>query len=322
MAARLGALALAVAMVAGALFARSRIDQHALHARLTCATELAAVCAHLGAGITVTEAEAGLTADRLAQLEQGGDPGLDGWLVPGPWPQIVDAERKAKGSPPLFAPAGRPLAASPLVVVVEAQRSAALKRFCHDPPAWSCVGQSLTKSWKELGGDTKFGPVKAAAANPASSAEGVAVLAALAADLLQGGPSVNDNQALQALLAGLHGKLKTGSPVDGLNTVLTAPAEVDTVATTEVEARSVLDPLPGANRLKVTVLYPSPMASIEVELGLAGAPAAARHLDAVLRGGTGTRALGAADWKVGEGAAGLPEADVLGALRRAWVALS
>src|SRR5436309_11901831 len=114
MAARLGALVLAVAMVVGAVVARRHIDRAAVVVRLTCATELADVCGRLPGRVKVTIAPAGTTADRLTALAPGADPGLDGWLTPGPWPQLVDAARVAASREPVFGSAVGPLARSPL----------------------------------------------------------------------------------------------------------------------------------------------------------------------------------------------------------------
>src|SRR4051794_16732215 len=100
MPARLGALVLAVAMVAGAIFVRGHIDRSRSTFRLTCATELEDACRTMGHGAEVTVEPAGTTADRLIALPPDDDPGLDAWLAPGPWPQVVDA---ARPSAPLFA---------------------------------------------------------------------------------------------------------------------------------------------------------------------------------------------------------------------------
>src|SRR4051794_5542157 len=128
MAARLGALILAIAMVVGSLALRSRIDRSRTTVRLTCATELADACRRIGQGVKVTVEPAGQTADRLAAIDPGADPELDGWLTPGRWAQMVDAPRTASGREALFGAQGpQPplrLAQTRVALAVGARRAA------------------------------------------------------------------------------------------------------------------------------------------------------------------------------------------------------
>src|SRR3954452_20616457 len=134
MGARLGALAVAVAMVVGSLVVRSRIDRSRTTARLTCATELEAACRAIGQGVKVTIEPAGVTADRLSALDPGADAGLDGWMTPGPWPQAVDAGRRLAGKDPIFGGGAQPRLASTRLAVVVANRRAT---ECPSP-TWDC----------------------------------------------------------------------------------------------------------------------------------------------------------------------------------------
>src|SRR3954463_10719749 len=149
-------------MVVGAIYVRGRIDEKGVSTRLTCATELADACNGIGGGAKVTVEPAGTTFDRLTKLEPGADPGLDGWLVPGPWPEMVDAARTARAAPELFGSTGAPLAVTPVWAVLEGQGAAALKAKCKDPADWGCLGNAVASSWKDLGGSETFGRVKAA----------------------------------------------------------------------------------------------------------------------------------------------------------------
>ncbi|MDQ4133181.1 MAG: hypothetical protein M3179_08260, partial [Actinomycetota bacterium] len=79
---RVLAVLAAVAMVAGAVVVRSRLDDgdsDGVAGRLTCGPELEAVCERLrrdqGDGLTIVVEPAGVTAERLAAAP--GDPGLD-----------------------------------------------------------------------------------------------------------------------------------------------------------------------------------------------------------------------------------------------------
>ena len=85
---RVAAIAAAVAMVAGAWVVRDSLDERGgdgpgggsapEELRMTCATELDAVCRRLAdstPGLTVRIEDPGITADRLAALGAGTDPG-------------------------------------------------------------------------------------------------------------------------------------------------------------------------------------------------------------------------------------------------------
>src|SRR5437870_12756132 len=138
MAARIGAVVAAIAMIVVAVVVRDRINEKQTTTRLTCSTELAEACGHLGGGIKVTVEPAGTTFDRLVKLAPGDDPGLDGWLVAGPWSEMVNDQRRRNAVPELFPSTAPLLAASPLVAVVESQRAAFVKSKCGDAPQWAC----------------------------------------------------------------------------------------------------------------------------------------------------------------------------------------
>src|SRR5437763_15630100 len=156
MVARIAALVAAVAMIVAAVYARNRIDEHAVTARLVCSTELAEACTGLHAsGVHITVEPAGVTFDRLVALAPEADPGVDGWLVAGPWPQMVDAERARRAESRLFTNTTAALASSPLVVTVETQRSVGVRATCKDPAPWSCVASLPAKTWRDLGANGK-----------------------------------------------------------------------------------------------------------------------------------------------------------------------
>ena len=91
------------------------------------------MCENLGNGIHVTIEPAGKTLERLATLEPGADAGMDGWLVAGPWPDMVNIQRRVAGASALFAPNPPVLAASPLVAVVDTLRAPTLQKACPHP---------------------------------------------------------------------------------------------------------------------------------------------------------------------------------------------
>ncbi|MEY2471844.1 MAG: hypothetical protein QOK28_1173 [Actinomycetota bacterium] len=155
MARRLIALVAAVGMVVVAVTVRhNRDNTHATTntasgpLQLVCATELAAVCD----GITAADAEvtvepATVTADRLRTADAD-DPGIDGWLAPGPWGAVVDTARPSSAGR-LFSDAGAPLARSPFVLAVWKDKRAPLA--CADAGDLGCVGDAVITRGFRLG---------------------------------------------------------------------------------------------------------------------------------------------------------------------------
>jgi hypothetical protein len=152
---RLAALAAAVALVAGAWALRDALDGDdgsnggaggddvPEQLRLLCATELEPVCEQLeGDGLRVELEDPGATADRLAELPEGEDPGFDAWLADGPWDAMVDDDREFAGlrGEVLSAPSAV-LARSPAVIVVQDARLDALTEACGGSITWRCIGE-------------------------------------------------------------------------------------------------------------------------------------------------------------------------------------
>jgi hypothetical protein len=317
MVARIGALVGAVAMVVAAIVIRGRIDNGGVAARLTCSTELADVCDHLGNSIKVTVEPAGTTFDRLAKLEPSADPGLDGWLVAGPWPEMLNAQHKEQTA--RFDTSGAPLATSRLVTVAETQRAAVLRSKCGgDSPAWKCVGDAPAHTWKDLGGSDTFGHVKAAIPDPAAEAEGLDALGAMSASVFAGRTFDANDDALLALLRSLH-QAQLRPAADAVTDLLTtAGASTDVVYTTEATAQSVL--AGAANKNVATVLYPAPVTTANVELGtIANADRKkTAKLAKIVGGRAGAKALADAGWKPPSQQQGTTDPGILAALRVAW----
>ena len=151
---RLAALVAAVAMVAGAWAVRSAIvddggdagdgAQSGQPLRLTCATELAAVCGQLVAEadrLEVTVEDPGRTADRIAQQPDGTDPGFDAWLADGPWAAMVVDDHAFSGvEGEVIGEPTEVLGRSPAVIVVQAAQEDGLTRACDGTVTWRCIG--------------------------------------------------------------------------------------------------------------------------------------------------------------------------------------
>jgi hypothetical protein len=317
MIARIGALVGAVAMVVVAIVVRGRIDDRGVSARLTCSTELAEACAHLGNGIKVTVEPAGATFDRLAALGPDADPGLDGWLVAGPWPEMLNADRRSRAQLEPFDTSGTRLASSPLVTVVETQRAPVLQKKCN-PATWACVGAVASSMWKDLGGSESFGPVKADIPDPAAEAEGLDALGAMSASLFGDRTFDVNDDGLHQLLRNLRAaQLKPGA--DAVTSLLVSNgSETDVVYTTEATALSVKSS--AADKNAATVLYPAPVTTANVELGTIATADRERvaKLTRIVRGSAGTKALAGAGWKPPSESKGTTDPGILAGLRAAW----
>src|SRR4051794_4314068 len=100
---RLVAVLVAVALVVIALVIRNGVDRGggSTKLNLVCTPELESICDSLGSHVAVTIENPGITADRL---EKSGANGMDGWLTPGPWTDLVQQARIRAGNPALLSP--------------------------------------------------------------------------------------------------------------------------------------------------------------------------------------------------------------------------
>ena len=287
---RLLAVVAAAAMVAGSLAVRSRLDRREEDRtnplRVVCAAELGTVCDALRrTPARVTVEPAPRTADRLARAENAE---IDGWLVPAPWPQIVDGRRRPGGLAPLFTDVSPPLARSPLVLVM----SQAVAGRCSS--GWKCLGEAAARSQAKPGhpdpGDNAFGAL--------------IVGQAAAAYFNRSDLSTFDLDDpgfaawFRALERATPPLISGGSP---LNEMLgTNFAAYDAVGTLEAEAAPIL--ATSAVRDRVQLLYPEPMATVDVVLAGSGS-----RLREVAGGETVRKALADAGWRVdGRGTPPLP----------------
>lgn len=339
MAARILALLAAVAMVVGAVAVRGAMDDDEERAttalRLVCSTELAAVCDALAADgrtdVRATVEAAAETAERLTALGQGEHAGLDGWLVAGPWPAIVDEARDRDAKDALLDD-GPVLARSPVVLAVWPDRAEVLERHCEGGTVgWRCLGENAGKPWSSLpDGDARWGPVKPGLP-PVSTATGLAVLGAATVAWFGDQPVASSTDLRDGPYQDWLDRLLRAAPGNTPATVETVlqrgPAAFDAVGTVEAEAGPLLSRSPRSP--KPALLYPEPVATADVVLGTTGGRAA-QLLRELVAGPAGKRALSASGWRVpGETlapgldpsralppASGLPSPGVLEALRQ------
>lgn len=284
---RVGALLAAVAMVAGALWVRGRIDgggdgsDDPLPAGerpvVVCATELAAVCDALDVDPLIEDP--GTTLDRIA----AGEPlGADGWLVTSPWPEMA-----AVVAPPgtfRELEVGEVLARSPTVLVVATAREQALATGCAGAVGWTCVGEAAGEAWADHGGEASWGTVRVTHPDP-GTVPGLAVLAAAAAGFLGStGYATNDlaTDGFDDWFTGLEraAALSARGGRDQVRQLLAAgPSVLSVVGALEAEAGPQVA---GAENPQAVVLYPSPMVTADVVLAtVPGADGAGALRDAV-----------------------------------------
>jgi len=150
---RIGAVVIAVGLVLGAVVIRDRIEgddagpaPSTRGVRLVCATQLAEVCAGLRSDdLEVVVEPAGRTADALAEVAEGDDPGLDLWLVDAAWPAVVEDNRRyADLGGEVLGGTSEVLARSPVVLMVSPGLVPVLEQRCGEVD-WTCVGDTATR---------------------------------------------------------------------------------------------------------------------------------------------------------------------------------
>lgn len=184
----LAALFVAAAMVVAAVMVRSALTGGEGSGRGTasdtppapavvCAPEVAEACTSRWPDATV--ADPGTTAAGLATVRA---PDPVWWVVPAVWPAMVEAGRARAGLPPAVRTEVPTGVGTDVVMVAEPGRLAALERSCG--VRWSCVGDLAGRPWSDVGGDTRWGPVKPGHPPPDTDTGGLLVLAQIAADRL------------------------------------------------------------------------------------------------------------------------------------------
>ncbi len=322
-------------MVVGSLAVRSRLDESSDGGgggndgsgggalRLVCSTELGPVCEAIkGKDLTVSVEPAATTAARLSTDDAGGPSSIDGWLVPSPWPEIVQASRQRAGLEPRLE-AGPTLARSPLVLAVWPDKLNVLRPRCSGQVSWQC--------WGEVSGQPAA-QIKPGHAD-VNEAVGLATVGAATAgffgraDLVRA--DLEENDQYRSWLARLEKAVPTFQPSSGTavrDMLVKGPAAFDAVATTEAEAAPLV--ATAARLVKPMVIYPSPVTTVDVVL--ATVPGSrSKRLSAAAGGDDGLDALAAAGWRVAKRrpadgipsqpelppSSGLPDAGILEFLR-------
>lgn len=281
-------------MVAGSIAVRSRLDRKEEDrtdpVRVVCAAELGPVCDALRrTSAKVIVEPTATTADRLGRATAA-DPGLDGWLVPTPWPQIVDGRRRQAALPPLFTDVPAPLARTPLVLVVDRTLEDRIGPRCGGPVGWKCLGEQAAPS----------GPATPRHPEP-GTAFGALILGQAAAAYFGRVDDLSTFDLEDANFARWFSALERAAPAiasgaSPLEEMLGSRfATYNAVGTTEAEATPAV--ATSALRERARVLYPSPMATADVVLAGATGTSARRLRD--LADAPARKALADAGWRVG-----------------------
>jgi hypothetical protein len=281
---RVGAAIAAVLLVLVALWIRGRIDESSETSptvRLLCAAELEAACTDLAdhSDVSVTVEPAGTTAQSLIALPDEQRPDFDAWLVPSPWPQMVDVQRRGKR--PLFTKPSDPIGRSPLVLVARADRAPVLQATpsCNATVDWKCIGSVAGRSWTELpGGQAAWGTVKPGPGDPALSATALLVASQATSEFLDKTDYARDDLESDQYLDWVSGieravpKLPPTAASPFAEMVQQLPtATYDVVGTTEAEAGpGIADAAPDRRRA-LTLLYPEPVVTADVVLAAVAA---------------------------------------------------
>ncbi|MGH9280400.1 MAG: hypothetical protein ACRD12_20165, partial [Acidimicrobiales bacterium] len=259
---------------------------------------------------------AGTTAARLATVGPGADPALDGWIVPNPWPEVVDERRRTASLPPLLAVEGQPLGRSPLGIAVWKERAQRLAAVCGTAITWKCLGDAAVANYW-FGVNDPWAAIEFGRLDPDTDAMGLLVLGqAVSSYFGTATVATNDLDAddrfPQWFAALKRHSIRGDTPLTEM--LITNGAKYDAVGTVRAEAP--------ANDMRVDLLYPEPMATADVVLATAGTSNARAARRAVTADNAG-KALVRAGWTAPGGpglppANGLPSGGLLLQLQNRW----
>lgn len=314
------ALLAAAAMVAAAVLVRGWLDDRGdasddgddggpsdEQATLLCDPALVAVCRQLEeqrGDLVVEVVDAASAFDRFADpvFSTRDDP-VDGWLVPAPFPAMVDEARQRGGQAPVFDEIGDPLARSPLVIAMWVERADALAPGCPGGEVgWRCIGDAAGRPWGDLGGSPGWGRLEPGFEDPATSATGLLIVGQASTaffDTPSFASNDFDRDGFRGWLRNLEDSVPSfpataGSPLRQM--LVAGPATYDLAGTTEAEAGPAI--VRSRDRERLRILYPSPMATADVQFAPVGGAAGAERLGEILADADTAGLLAAAGWRV------------------------
>lgn len=203
---RLGAIALAVILILGAVLIRDRVidddggssggdDRPRTGREIVCVSDLREACTALDeerGDIDIRIEAAGDTLEALAALDDPSEAPI--WVTMEPFPAMVDSLRQVDRREPMTSDQTA-VASSPIALVMQPDRAAVLSAACNEFD-WSCIGQAAGVAWEDIGGDGLPGDVRPAFA-PINTAIGLMGVADAVAGYFGGAPiDMNDAEFL------------------------------------------------------------------------------------------------------------------------------
>ena len=310
---RVLAVIAAVLMIGGALLIRSRIDSRedaaqleAEKATVVCATELANTCDQIRQAhpeLTVTVEEAGTTMAKLSGSGFSRDTTpIDAWLVPRPFPAMVDENRSFGGLDPVLGESTAVLARSPLTLTVWNDRLEALRSACSEV-TWVCIGDHAGQPWLDVGGQESWGNVKPGLPDPSTTAFGLLDLSQASAQQLgRTDFASNDLQdpSFQTWLDQLKRGIRSYPPTSTGGPLGQMLSQGKGTFDAAGSAEAVSGPGVTTSRYKndLTVLYPSPVVTADVVLVEVRGSGSGGHVREVFGSDEAAAALAANGWRV------------------------
>jgi len=269
---------------------------------LVCIQELATVCQGLETEtLKVTIEAAGVTADRLSGADASvQSTGIDGWIAPVSWIEMVRQKRARAGAPPLLGTAGPVIARTPIIVVTDNARITAISSKCKEGAlgqpgperpgddvaksgvqgvtSWRCIGDVMGSGrWARLVAQTGsgWGDIKVGWDNPGTSATGLATLGSFTTGYFGRSDidalSIDDDASGygQWITSATSSLASVNNSANALSSLLAAgPAAFDFVVIGEAASTTLLNG--AARRNSVVALYPTPTTTIDLALATLG----------------------------------------------------
>jgi hypothetical protein len=266
---RLGAIALTVAMIAGAWLIRSEVidddggvsgddDPPPTEREIVCVSDLVDTCRALADArddLGVSIEDAAKTLEALAALEDPSDAPI--WITMAPFPEMVDNLREIRRLPVLETVQTR-VASSPIALVVPIDRTDVLAARCGAPLRWDCVGEAAGEPWEDIGGDELPGDVRPAFA-PIDSALGLLGVADAISGYFGSTPIALDDLNFTRWASGLADAVPSSSrpPVSAIATIRARSSALDVAVGAAAE-------LPDTAADRFTRQYAEPMIRADV----------------------------------------------------------
>lgn len=303
---------------------------------LLCAAELANVCDELEreANVKIVLDAVGATTSTLSTRTEAenGRPEYDGWLTFDRNADIVQEARRRNSLPAILEDPSSAIARTPLLLAIWKDRANVLDAHCGGDITVACIGGVAGTRWESIGGEAGWGDVKLGHADPEATGEGLAVIGQEAAQFVGRSRLSRDDFEEDAFLEWFSTVERAVElDADAFAHLLSfGAARYGVVTTTEATATRQLARASRDKREALRLLYPEPVASIDVVF----APFIGGDSDLadIVTGRDGTTALERAGFRVGtdppeprpDGApplpdrSNLPDAGTLEALLQTW----